>query len=138
MWKKFKEFAFKGNVIDMAIGVVIGSAFSKIVTSLVNDIITPVISLITKGTDFSALGIALGEGEDAAVFAYGSFIQNIIDFFIIAFSMFMVMSLIGKLKDAFAKKQEEIKEAEEAADPTPTELEILTEIRDYLKESKKD
>ncbi len=138
MWKKFKEFAFKGNVIDMAIGVVIGSAFSKIVTSLVNDIITPVISLITKGTDFSALGIALGEGEDAAVFAYGSFIQNIIDFFIIAFSMFMVMSLIGKLKDTFAKKQEEIAEAEEAADPTPTELEILTEIRDYLKNSKKD
>lgn len=136
MWKKFKEFAFKGNVIDMAIGVVIGSAFSKIVTSLVNDIITPVISLITKGTDFSALGIALGEGEDAAVFAYGSFIQNIIDFFIIAFSMFVVMSLIGKFKDMFAKKQEEEEEAAEAADPTPTELEILTEIRDYLKEKK--
>ncbi len=136
MWKKFKEFAFKGNVIDMAIGVVIGSAFSKIVTSLVNDIITPVISLISKGTDFSALGIALGEGEDAAVFAYGSFIQNIIDFFIIAFSMFVVMSLIGKFKDMFAKKQEEEEEAAEAADPTPTELEILTEIRDYLKEKK--
>ncbi len=136
MWKKFKEFAFKGNVIDMAIGVVIGSAFSKIVTSLVNDIITPVISLITKGTDFSALGIALGEGEDAAVFAYGSFIQNIIDFFIIAFSMFVVMSLIGKFKDMFAKKQEEAEEAAEAADPTPTELEILTEIRDYLKGKK--
>lgn len=135
MWKKFKDFAFKGNVLDMAIGVVIGSAFSKIVTSLVGDIITPLISLVTNSADFTALEIKLTEGEEPAILAYGNFIQNIIDFFIIAFSMFLVMSLIGKLKDAFSKKQEAIEEvAEEAAGPT--EAELLTEIRDLLKEKK--
>ncbi len=135
MWKKFKDFAFKGNVLDMAIGVVIGSAFSKIVTSLVGDIITPLISLVTNSADFTALGIKLTEGEEPAILAYGNFIQNIIDFFIIAFSMFLVMSLIGKLKDAFSKKQEAIEEAEQEA-AGPTEAELLTEIRDLLKEKK--
>lgn len=135
MWKKFKDFAFKGNVLDMAIGVVIGSAFSKIVTSLVGDIITPLISLVTSSADFTALGIKLTEGEEPAILAYGNFIQNIIDFFIIAFSMFLVMSLIGKLKDAFSKKQEAIEEAAEEA-AGPTEAELLTEIRDLLKEKK--
>ncbi len=135
MWKKFKDFAFKGNVLDMAIGVVIGSAFSKIVTSLVGDIITPLISLVTNSADFTALGIKLTEGEEPAILAYGNFIQNIIDFFIIAFSMFLVMSLIGKLKDAFSKKQEAIEEAAEEA-AGPTEAELLTEIRDLLKEKK--
>lgn len=132
MWKKFKEFAFKGNVLDMAIGVVIGTAFSKIVSSLVADVIMPLISLVTGGIDFKAYGLTLGEGEDAAVLAYGNFIQNIVDFFVIAVSMFLVMSLIGKIKDALSPK--EIEKEEEPAEEEPTETELLKEIRDLLKE----
>ena len=132
MFKKFKEFAFKGNVLDMAIGVVVGTAFSKIVSSFVADVIMPLISLLTGGIDFTTLGVKLGEGEEAAVLAYGNFMQAVVDFFIIAFSMFLVMSIIGAVKERFAKKEEAEEEA--AAPAAPTEAELLAEIRDLLKE----
>ena len=92
MWKEFKEFAFKGNVIDMAVGVVVGGAFSKIVSSLVGDIITPLVGLITGGGDLKNLKYifkAATETTPESALNYGMFIQNIIDFFIIAFSIFM-------------------------------------------------
>lgn len=103
IWKEFKEFAFKGNVIDMAVGVMIGSAFTAIVNSVVNDLFTPVLSLLTKGVDFSAMGVALGEGEEAAVFAYGNFIQAVINFFLVAICIFLFVKFINKLR---AKKVE--------------------------------
>ncbi len=137
MWKKFKAFAFKGNAVDMAIGVVIGTAFSKIVTSLVGDIIMPLVGLLTGGMDFTKLALALGEGEAAAQLAYGNFIQNVVDFFIIAFSIFLMMAVMGKIReklDSIMKKQQQEEEA--AAPAAPTEAELLTEIRDILKEKK--
>lgn len=135
MWKKFKEFAFKGNVMDMAIGVVIGTAFSNITKSLVADIIMPLIGLLTGGIDFTKLSVPFGEGEDAAALTYGNFIQNVVDFFIIAFSIFLMITIIAKIREkveAIMKKKEE--EAAEEAPAAPTEAELLTEIRDLLKE----
>ncbi len=152
MWEKFKKFAFKGNVIDMAVGVVVGGAFGKIVTSLVNDLITPLISLLTGGANFSELFVILNaKGADTAAiktieaakeagFAtlnYGNFIQTVIDFFIIALSIFMFVSLIQKARDiseAKKKEEEEAAKAEAPAEPPkPTAEELLTEIRDLLK-----
>ena len=98
VWKEFKEFAFKGNVIDMAVGVMIGGAFGKIVTSLVNDIFMPLLSLLTGGVSFADLAIALGEGEEAAKFAYGNFIQTVVDFLLIAVCIFAFVKLITKLR----------------------------------------
>lgn len=133
MFKKFKEFAFKGNVLDMAIGVVIGNAFKDIVNSLVANVIMPLISVMTGGVDFTAWSVTLVESEEAPVLLeYGMLIQRVVDFFLIAISMFLVMSLIGWLKDRFAKKQEAA--AEEAAPAGPSDNELLTEIRDLLKE----
>lgn len=97
-WKEFKEFAFKGNVIDLAVGVIIGAAFTGIVTSIVNDIFMPLISLLTKGVDFTTLGIALGEGEDAAKLAYGNFIQAVIHFLLVAVCVFFFVKFINSLK----------------------------------------
>ena len=97
-WKEFKEFAFKGNVIDLAVGVIIGAAFTGIVTSLVNDVFMPLISLATKGVDFTTLGIALGEGEDAAKLAYGNFIQAIINFLLVAVCIFFFVKFVNSLK----------------------------------------
>lgn len=130
MWKDFKEFAFKGNVIDMAVGVIIGGAFGKIVTSLVNDIMMPILGYFTSGMDFKDLKIQLGAEETSAIL-YGSFIQNIVDFFIIALSVFVFIKLINNAKGKFNKK-EEIEEVIEEAKPSETEL-LLTEIRDILK-----
>ena len=133
--KEFKEFAMKGNVMDMAVGVIIGGAFGKIVTSLVNDVLMPLVSLGTGGIDFTDLFINLGEGNyttlaaakeaGAAVFAYGQFIQNIIDFIIITFCIFLMIKGMNKLK----KKEEPAPEAPAG----PTQEELLTEIRDLLK-----
>ena len=133
--KEFKEFAVKGNVMDMAVGVIIGGAFGKIVTSLVNDVLMPIVSLGTGGIDFTDLFINLGEGNyttlaaakeaGAAVFAYGQFIQNIIDFIIIAFCIFLMIKGMNKLK----KKEEPAPEAPAG----PTQEELLAEIRDLLK-----
>lgn len=135
MLKEFKEFAFKGNVLDMSIGVIIGGAFGKIVTSLVNDIIMPLFGFITAGTDFTTMKLVLSPAElDAAgevikaesAILYGNFIQNIFDFFIIALCIFFFVQQIQKLK----KKKEE----EPAPAPAgPTTEELLTEIRDLLK-----
>lgn len=136
----FKEFAMKGNIIDMAVGVIIGGAFGKIVTSLVNDMIMPVISMLTGGDGYKNLKHVITEAsEDGSVqevaINYGMFIQNIIDFIIIALSIFVALRVIMKFKK---KKEEEV-----AAAPAPApsaEETLLTEIRDLLKkeaESKK-
>ena len=134
---EFKEFAVKGNVIDMAVGVIIGGAFGKIVTSLVNDVIMPCIGKLTGGISFTDLKYELtaaimdGETEVApAVYLnYGQFIQNVVDFLIIAFCIFLMIKGIMKLK----KKKEEAP----AAPPAPSKEEVLlTEIRDLLKEKK--
>ena len=101
--KEFKEFISKGNVMDMAVGIIIGGAFTTIVTSLVDDVIMPLISILTGGFDFSALCIVLGEGEGAATLNYGAFIAAIINFLIIAIVIFCLIKSINKFK----KKQEE-------------------------------
>ena len=98
MWKEFKDFAFKGNVVDMAVGVMIGGAFGKIVSSVVDDLIMPLVSVLTGGVDFTSLGVKLSEGEDAAVFAYGNFIQTVVDFLIVAVCIFAFVKFINKLK----------------------------------------
>ena len=125
LFNDFKAFAFKGNVFDMAVGVVIGGAFGKIVTSLVNDIITPLIGTIFSGTDFTYLKIAL-RGDNAIMI--GNFIQTFIDFLIIAISIFAVITLLGKFK----KKEEPAPEPPKG----PTTEELLAEIRDLLKDNK--
>ena len=137
--KEFKEFAVKGNVMDIAVGVIIGGAFGKIVTSLVNDVLMPVIGKLTGGVSFVDLFVNLGDGNyktlaeakeaGAAVFAYGQFIQNIIDFLIVAFCIFMMIKGMNKL----TKKKEEPKPAEPEAPKGPTQEELLAEIRDLLK-----
>ena len=146
LWADFKKFAFKGNVVDMAVGVVVGGAFSKIVTSLVNDIIMPAIGKLTGGVNFADLKYIITPADEAAGIAeaaikYGAFIQNIVDFFLIAISVFFFVKLIsmGREKLEAKKKAEEAaaaaaKAAEEAAKPkAPTQEELLTEIRDLLK-----
>ena len=127
--KEFKEFAVKGNAVDMAVGIVIGASFGKIIASLVADVIMPPIGVLIGGMDFTKLGVTLVEavGDMPAVMLnYGNFIQTVVDFTIIAFAIFMVVKLINKLK-----KQEK---AAPAAPPEPTKEEVLlTEIRDLLK-----
>ncbi|ANB68651.1 MULTISPECIES: large-conductance mechanosensitive channel protein MscL [Aeromonas] len=127
--QEFKAFAARGNVIDMAVGIIIGAAFGKIVSSFVGDVIMPPIGLILGGVDFSDLAVTLKAAEGATpavVIAYGKFIQTIIDFLIISFAIFMGLKAINTLK----KKQEE--EAAAPAGPTKDQ-ELLTEIRDLLK-----
>nr|WP_307760369.1 large conductance mechanosensitive channel protein MscL [uncultured Peptostreptococcus sp.] len=127
---EFKEFAMRGNVIDLAVGVVIGGAFSKIVSSLVENIITPFIGIITGGTDVSGLMLQIGNAQ----FKYGAFLQSVIDFVIIAFSIFIFIKLINGLKSKVTKPEEET--VEEVA-LTKSE-ELLVEIRDMLaKENQK-
>ena len=136
--KEFKEFAMKGNVMDMAVGVIIGGAFGKIISSLVDDIIMPLIGTVTGGIDFTNKYIALSDKivdgmslekakEVGAVFAYGQFLQNIVDFIIVALCIFIMLKAINKL--ARKKKKEE----EAAAPAGPTTEELLTDIRDLLK-----
>jgi large conductance mechanosensitive channel len=122
MLKEFKNFAMKGNVVDLAVGVVIGGAFGAIVNSLVGDVIMPIIGVLTGGIDFSGLSITVGK----AVITYGKFIQATFSFIIIAFALFMVIKAINSMKK------------EEAATPPPpagpsAEEKLLTEIRDLLK-----
>jgi large conductance mechanosensitive channel len=123
--KEFKTFVSKGNVIDLAVGVIIGGAFGKIVASLVNDVIMPVIGIIIGGLNFSELSISVGE----ASIVYGAFIQSIIDFLIIALCIFFIIRLINRLKK---KKEEEQPKNSEPPVPSKEEL-LLTEIRDLLK-----
>lgn len=130
MLKDFKEFALKGNVLDLAVAVVIGGAFGKIVTSLVNDLIMPIFGFITSGMAFKemkyVMSPAVGDQPEAAIL-YGSFIQNIVDFIIIAFSIFIVIRIITRSR----KKQGQ--DPVPVEPPKPTEQELLTEIRDLLK-----
>lgn len=129
--QEFRDFVNRGNVVDLAVGVVIGGAFGKIVSSLVADVITPVIGLIVGGVNFTALKISLGGKADAPVtLNYGNFLQSIFDFLIIAFAIFMFVKAINKMQ----KKKEEAP----AAPPAPPKEEVLlTEIRDILKDIKK-
>ena len=128
LFDEFKAFVMRGNVVDMAVGVIIATAFGKIVTSLVNDIFMPIIGMIIGNVDFSSLEIKLGEpveGAEQAAIRYGAFIQEIVNFLIIALCIFMVIKVINKLQ----KKKEEAP----AAAPEPTKEEVLlTEIRDAL------
>lgn len=123
MWQDFKAFAFKGNVLELAIAVVIGAAFGKIVSSLVENIITPLIGLVMGGVDFSGLAVTVGEAN----VKYGAFVQSIIDFLIIAFVIFLFVRLLGKLK-----RKEEIKP--EDGPTIDSKEELLIEIRDLLKQ----
>jgi len=129
MMSEFKKFAMKGNVVDMAVGIVIGAAFGKIVSSFVNDILMPPIGMLIGGVDFSSLAYTIQEaaGEEAAVtINYGNFIQTALDFIIIAFAIFMVVKGMNRMK-----KKEEEKPAEP---PKPSNEEVLlSEIRDLLK-----
>lgn len=128
---EFKAFAVKGNVVDMAVGVVIGGAFGKIVTSLVNDIIMPAISMITGKINIAGLAVIVGAKEDGTAISlnYGLFLQNIIDFFIIALSIFIVIKIIAKMQ------KPKMPEPEKVPEPSAEEK-ILTEIRDLIKEGK--
>jgi large conductance mechanosensitive channel len=121
MLSEFKKFALKGNVLDLAIGVIIGGAFGKIVSSLVADLIMPIVGLLLGGVDFSSLSITYGK----AVINYGAFLQTVVDFFIIAFSIFLFIRLISRFK-----KKEEVTESAPVID---AKEELLTEIRDLLK-----
>lgn len=135
LFQDFKKFAVKGNIIDMAVGVIIGGAFGKIVTSLVNDVVMPAIGMIMGGVDFTSLKYIITPADEAAGIVeasikYGNFIQTVVDFLIIAFSVFFFVRLMGK----FQRKKEE------TPPPAPTKLsaeqELLTEIRDILKNNK--
>lgn len=140
MLKEFKSFIAKGNVMDMAVGIIIGAAFTAIVTSLVNDLINPIIGLIIGGLDFTNMyavlsgevpaGASLDAAREAgaAVFAYGAFVTAIINFLIIAFVVFMLVRYVNKVKDAATKAEEEAP----AAPAGPTEIDLLKEIRDSL------
>lgn len=130
--QEFKEFAMRGNVVDMAVGVIIGGAFGKIVTSLVNDILMPPIGWLLGGTDFSKLSVKLPvrEGMDPVTWNYGNFIQVIIDFIIVAFCIFLLIKGINKLSSLKKKEEEEVPAP--ALEPTAEEK-LLTEIRDLLK-----
>ena len=122
MFKEFRDFINRGNVIDLAVAVIIGAAFSGIVTSLVNDIVTPTIGVITGGVNFSGLAITVGE----AVIGYGNFLQAVINFLLIAFVVFLLVRMVNNLR----KKEADLP----AAPPAPTtEEKLLTEIRDLLK-----
>jgi large conductance mechanosensitive channel len=129
MMSEFKSFAMRGNVIDMAVGIVIGGAFGKIVSSFVNDVLMPPIGMMMGGVDFSDLAVVLKQASGdvvAVTLNYGSFIQTVVDFLIIAFAIFMVIKAMNNMK----KKEEEAP----AAPPKPSaEVELLTEIRDSLK-----
>lgn len=130
MIQEFKKFISRGNVVDLAVGVIIGGAFSKIVSSLVNDILMPFIGIILGGVDFSNLAITI---RDAKI-NYGMFLQNILDFLIIAFCVFIFVKFVNKLATLGQKKEIDKKKEEKVVE---TELSILKEIRDELKASKK-
>lgn len=131
MLKEFKEFALKGNVLDLAIGVVIGGAFGKIVTSLVTDVIMPLLGAITGGVNFTYLKLTIKSAHGsvpAVTLNYGNFLQNIIDFLIIAFSIFLFVKLISKLK-----REKKVETAPAQASKPSDEVLLLQEIRDLLK-----
>jgi len=124
--QEFKQFAVKGNVLDMAVGVIIGGAFGKIVTSIVNDLLMPIFGVLTGGIDFTNLSVKFGD----ATISYGNLMKNIVDFLIVAFCIFLIIKGINKFTNKLVKEKEETP----AAPPAPSKEEILlTEIRDLLK-----
>jgi large conductance mechanosensitive channel len=139
MLQEFKDFIARGNVMDMAVGIIIGAAFTAIVGSLVSDLINPIISLFLGGMDFSGLYVLLGSGEyasitaaeeaGAAVFAYGRFIMAVMNFLIVAWVVFVLVKIVNRAKSAASAPEK----AAPAADPGPSELDILMEIRDALR-----
>lgn len=125
MWKEFKAFAVKGNIIDLAIGVIIGTAFGKIVTSLVNDLLMPLFGLLSGGVDLNGLSYVYGETE----LKYGAFLQTVLDFFIISLSIFFFIRALSRFKPK--------KEEKKTDPPKPSNEEVLlAEIRDLLKQQK--
>ena len=143
MLNEFKDFIARGNVMDMAVGIIIGAAFTAIVKSMVGDLINPIIGLFTGGIDFTnnyavlsgevAAGASLEVAREAgaSVFAYGAFLMAVINFLIIAFVVFMLIRYVNKIKEMTKTP----KEPEPEADPGPTELDVLLEIRDALKKA---
>ena len=130
MIKEFKEFISRGNVMDLAVGVIIGSAFGKIVTSVVDDILMPLIGMVVGGVDFTGLSVKIGEAE----VKYGNFIQNVIDFLIVAFCIFLIVKGINKISEkAVALRKKEEEEKKEEAPAKSDEVVLLEEIRDLLK-----
>ncbi|MCI5097488.1 MAG: large conductance mechanosensitive channel protein MscL [Rhodobacteraceae bacterium] len=143
MLKEFRDFIAKGNVMDMAVGIIVGAAFTAIVKSMVADLLNPIIGLFTGGVDFTNNFLILGgdgavyasleaaREAGASVFAYGAFIMAVINFLIVAFVVFMLVRYVNKVKEAATKQEEEA--APEPAPAGPSELDILMEIRDALK-----
>ena len=129
MIKEFKEFISKGNVMDMAVGIIIGGAFTKIVTALVEAILMPVIGAISGGKSVEDMSIMVGN----AAIGYGAFIQAIIDFLLVALVLFLILKAFNKAKSLAVKEEEE---APAEPEPVPADVELLTEIRDLLKEKK--
>ena len=131
MVQEFKEFALKGNMVDMAVGIIIGGAFGTIVKSLVGDVIMPFIGFFSGGLDFSKLSVALGKGLDGkdVTINYGLFLNALIAFLIVAFVLFMLIKMMNKAKAAMAKEEAK---AEETSEP-PAQEQLLAEIRDLLK-----
>lgn len=141
--QEFKTFALKGNVVDMAVGVIIGGAFGKIVTSLVNDVIMPPLGMLIGKVNFTDLALNLGSEAEPVMWKYGAFLQQVFDFLIVALCIFALIKGINRLSDLTKKKEEEEEEAaaapapEPAPEPQPTKEEVLlAEIRDILKEKK--
>ncbi|WP_176083086.1 large conductance mechanosensitive channel protein MscL [Martelella sp. HB161492] len=144
MLKEFRDFISRGNVIDLAVGIIVGAAFTAIVRSLVSDIIDPIIGLIVGGVDFSDMyvvmsgevppdtGLSAARESGAAIFAYGAFITSVINFVIIAFVVFLLVKAVNRIRAAADRKQK-IEEAQPAAPAGPTELEVLLDIREELR-----
>jgi len=130
MLKEFKKFISRGNVVDLAVGVIMGGAFGKIVTSLVNDLIMPLVGAIIGGIDFTSLSITIKDSK----IAYGNFIQNVVDFLIIAVCIFFLVKIVNKLNELGKKKEEEKKVKQEIK--KNEEVLLLEEIRDLLKKEK--
>ena len=131
MIKEFKKFISRGNVMDLAVGVIVGGAFSSIVTSLVNDILMPIIGVIIGGINFEHIQITIG----SSVIKLGSFLQNIVDFVIIAFCVFLIVKFINKLNDQFTKKEEKKEEAKK--ETVSEEILLLRQINESLKKQTK-
>ena len=130
MLKEFKEFALKGNVVDLAVGVIIGAAFGKIVTSLVDDILMPILGIFIGGINFTDLKFVITKASEdvpEAAILYGNFIQNVVNFLIIAFSIFLMVKAMNSFK-----RKEEVKEEEKPVEK-PADIALLEEIRDLLK-----
>ncbi|MBP7000372.1 large-conductance mechanosensitive channel protein MscL [Amaricoccus sp.] len=128
MLKEFRDFIARGNVMDLAVGIIIGAAFTAIVTSLVNDLINPLIGFVIGGIDFSSYQLSLGGGEHAATFRYGAFLTAVINFMIIAWVVFMLVKAVNKVRATVDTSE---KKADTPAGPTQEE--VLIEIRDLLK-----